>query len=200
VRKGVPYHVENSIAGGLNRAAAGHFPSIDLDWQMTRPEGPHCRYCPADYPRCYGHPINTHWRRVLARDGFHDPLGHIGRRAVVDELTRAQALRLVAGHGYRMHTEHRMFTEAEERGLRVAAEVKHPAYALEPVMELMARAIAETGVTAAIMKLSDGAKPLATLKAAKAVDLRTILIARGPVPDAWRPFVDWERGPRRYWA
>lgn len=194
---GTIYHEENSIAGGLNRAAAGDFPSIDLDWQITKRD-PECPHCQQLRRMCLGHPINTHWPLPLLRDGFRDPKRQIGLFRRIDDMTLDQALRLDAG-GYSMHTDTRMFREAAERDLKVAAEVKHPRYAEVPVMERLWSAKEATGARVRVMKLSDGPRPLGTLKAAKFVGAETIMIARGPIPDAWRPYIDYERGPARYW-
>lgn len=198
VPRGTPYHVGNSIAGGLNAAAAGGYDAVDLDWQLSKPD-PKCPQCRPLGRVCLGHPLNTHWRRALLRDGFRDPEHEIGRFARVDRLTLAENLRLVTRDGYRMHTAGRMFREAAARDLRVAAEVKHPGYADHEVMRRFSDSAARAGCRMRVMKLSDGPKPLATLRAAKAVGRQTILIARGPIPDAWRPFVDFQRGPARYW-
>jgi hypothetical protein len=198
IPKGTPYHVENSITGGLNRAAAGGYDSIDLDWQLTMPD-PSCDYCAALRRPCIGHPVNTHWLRPLLRDGFRDPEHELGRFHRVDRMTLPQALRLVAGPGYRIHLPQVMFREAAERDLKVAAEVKHPRYSDHEVMRRFVDVARDNGCAMRIMKLSDGAKPLATLRAAKAVDAQTIVIARGPIPDSWRPYVDFQRGPARYW-
>lgn len=198
VRDGVPYHVENSISGGLNRAAAGGYDSIDLDWQLTMPD-PFCPYCEGRGWACIGHPVNTHWLRPRLKDGFRDPEGQIGRFRRVDRMTLAEALRLTAGPGYRMHMAPVMFREAAQRDLKVAAEVKHPGYSDHEVMRRFVTDARDNGCRMRVMKLSDGAKPLATLRAAKAADAQTIVIARGPIPDAWRPYIDFQRGPARYW-
>jgi hypothetical protein len=195
VAKGIPYHVENSIRG-LNRAAAGGYDSIDLDWQLTEPD-PRCPHC--EPGTCVGHPVNTHWLRPLVQDRFRDPRHLIGRYRRVDRMTIAEALRLNTPDGYQIHTDRRMFREAAERGLRVIAEVKHPGYANPEVMRRFSAAAEETGCRMRVMKLSDGAKPLATMKAAKAVGRQTIMIARGPIPADWRPWIDFQRGPERYW-
>lgn len=194
---GTIYHEENSIAGGLNRAAAGDFPSIDLDWQMTKrdPECPHCRQLRR---MCLGHPINTHWPLPLLRDGFRDPKHQIGLFRRIDDMTLDQALRLDAG-GYSMHTDTRMFREAAERDLKVAAEVKHPRFAHQTVMDRFVAAAEAESCTMRVMKLSDGSRPLDTIKAAKRAGARTIVIARAHIPDSWRPFIDYQRGPARYW-
>lgn len=197
VAKGVPYHVENSIHG-LNRAATGGYDSIDLDWQLTKPD-PSCRHCHALGLACVGHRVNTHWPRPLLQDGFRDPAGQLGRLARVDRHTLDEVLRLVAGKGYRIHEDFVMFREAAERDLKVAAEVKHPRYAELEVMRRFSEAAHLADCPMRVMKLSDGRRPLATLKAARAVGRQTILIARGPIPDSWRPFVDFQRGPARFW-
>lgn len=198
VPHGVPYHVENSIAGGLNRAAAGGYPAIDLDWQLTKPD-PACRHCRQAGRVCLGHPVNTHWPRPLLRDQFRDPEGELGRFARIDRHTLDEALRLVAPGGYRMHTDERMFREAADRDLRVAAEVKHPRFADGEVMRRFVAEAHAAWCKMRVMKLSDGLKPLETMRAAKAAGAETIMIARGPIPTSWRPYVDYQRGPARYW-
>jgi hypothetical protein len=195
VEKGIPYHVENSIHG-LNLAATGGYDAWDGDWQVTMPDDT-CPYCKRG--RCVGHPINTHWRRPLLLDGFTDPDGQIGLRHSVDRMTLDQAARLITRDGYKMHDAVRMFHAAMTRQLKVAAEVKHPRYAEVPVMERLWAAKEATGARVRVMKLSDGPKPLGTLKAAKAVGAETIMIARGPIPDEWRPWIDYQRGPARFW-
>lgn len=198
VPHGTPYHVENSI-DGLNRAATGGYDSIDLDWQLTRPDTA-CRHCRQAGVVCIGHPVNTHWPRPLLRDGFRDPRRQLGRLHRIDRMTLDQALRLITRDGHTMHTDARMFNEAADRALKVAAEVKHPGYADHEVMRRFVVAAQRASCRMRIMKLSDGAKPLATLRSAKAAGAQTIVIARGPIPASWRPLVDFQRGPARFWS
>jgi hypothetical protein len=195
VGKGIPYHVGNSVHA-LNVAASGGYDSVDLDFQVTEPD-PLCVVC--EKGTCVGHPVNTHWLRPLLRDGFTDPAHKMGRFRRVDDMTRAEALRLITRDGYRIHTAHRMFREAADRDLRVAAELKHPRFAIPAVMDTLMDAVRASGARVRVMKLSDGSRALATLKAAKRAGADTIVIARGPIPAEWRPWIDYERGPARYW-
>lgn len=195
VEKGVPYHVENSIHG-LNLAATGGYDAWDGDWQVSIAD-PRCPYCKPG--TCVGHPLNTHWRRALLLDGFLDPVGQLSRRTPVDHVTYDKAMTLHTRGGYKMHGAVRMFHEAAARMVKVAAEVKHPRYSQVRLMERMKSAQESTGAHVRIMKLSDGPKPLGTLKAAKAVGFQTIVIARDLIPDEWRPYIDFQRGPARYW-
>lgn len=195
VRRGVPYHVENSVTG-LNRAAAAGFPSIDLDWQLTMPD-PSCPACPP--ASCVGHAVNTHWLRPLLKDGFTDPKHQLRLRSRVDRMTLAEASRLVTRQGHRIHTAPRMFREAVERDLRVLAELKHGRYAEPAVMASFAQAVERAGAHVRILKLSSTDRPLATLKAAKAAGFATVCSARSEIPRDWYPFIDYRRGPIRFW-
>lgn len=192
-----PKHVENSI-GGANLAVERGYPGIDWDWQLTKPD-PRCRHCHAAGVVCVGHRICTHWLRPCLRDGFHDPAHQLGRFARVDRHTLDEVSRLITRDGHRIHEDTRMFAVAAARDLKVAAEVKHPGYSDVEVMRRFSDAATDAGCNMRVMKLSDGAAPLATLRAAKAVGRETIMIARGPIPDSWRPFIDYRRGPARYW-
>lgn len=183
IAHGTPYHVENSITG-LHKAKRAGFKHIDLDAQVTKD----------------GHVVITHWSRPMLRDGFRDPLHKLGRHRKVASLTLEQVRRLRTRDGFRIHTAWSMFGHAADLGLAVMLEVKADRRFTEVEVMRQVRADAnDQECVVRVMTLSNlGRHPELRLKAAKAAGFKTILLARGPIPTSWRPWVDFVRGPWRW--
>lgn len=107
VRKGEPYHRENSIRG-VRRAKRRGYDAIDIDLQMTRD----------------GVIVATHWGQPLLRDGFRDPQGKITKRARVRNLTWAEVQRLEAPGGYRIQRLETILRECARKGIIAVLEPK----------------------------------------------------------------------------
>ena len=122
-----PKHVENSDRGDRMAKRRGKR-GTDLDILITVAD-PHCPY--RGHPEhvdgvCHGHVVNTHWPRLMLRDGFRDPKGLISRTTPVKRMTLPEILRLVAGRWPR-----RYHVRTLERALRHCAKLGRVAV-LEP--------------------------------------------------------------------
>lgn len=194
VRPGVPYHRENSVRG-LNRAVELGFTAIDLDACVTSD----------------GVIVNTHWVRPMLRDGFRAPKGSgIRRWDRIDSLTWAQVSTLQTRDGYVIHSMGSMLAEAARRGLRVEVDAKG-CPGLESV-KLWLQLRKAAGIPHASRNPTTGrltspaapgvqVKTISTLtgagrrlRAAHMAGFTTIVLARGPVPEAWHPWIDYIRG------
>lgn len=106
VAKGVAYRVGNS-GRGIRRWIRRGYKRWDNDLLMTRAD-PNCPFVGHDEhgpnDECYGHMVVTHWRRLMLRDMFRDPLGRLRLRKPVDRMTLPQVLRLLSPDGYRIRT------------------------------------------------------------------------------------------------
>lgn len=119
-----PKHVENSDRGVLRAAHDPHLNAIDLDGLITKAD-PHCPVCRPG--TCRGHLVGTHWPAPILRDGFHDPLGLLGRHTTVANMTLPEVSRLVArtnGLTYRIHTLAHLVALCGHHGVIAVVEPK----------------------------------------------------------------------------
>jgi len=166
VQSPTPKHVENSNRGDTRAKRRGKRGN-DLDLQITMAD-PHCPYFghPEHSPdgTCRGHIVNTHWLRLLLRDGFRDPLHLIRTRARVDRMTLPEVLRLVAGPRgaeYHVRTIDRAFAHCAEIGEAAVIEPKGDhRFRLDWPWEYMARVADRVGCTVSVRALPVNAAAL----------------------------------------
>ena len=123
-----PKHVENSPRGDWMAKRRGKR-GTDLDILMTAAD-PHCPY--RGHPEhvdgeCRGHVVNTHWPRLMLRDGFRDPFDKIPHTTPVHRMTLRQVLRLAAGRWprrYHVRTIERALRHCGRLGIVAVLEPK----------------------------------------------------------------------------
>jgi hypothetical protein len=181
VKKGIPYHVENSLRGVITAQRRGYV-GIDLDVNADSE----------------GNIWATHWGRPLARDGFRDPLGKIPRTKNIHDMTAEEVERLRTRDGYRIRRVSTLIREARRRGLTVEVEAKPspPLYRPGPWKRLAEELDGDTKRDLLVKVLMDlGPHPENRLKAAHEAGFRTCVIVQGHrIDPAWEAFIDTRRG------
>ena len=144
--KGAPgapntYAFENSPAG-IAFAAKHNYASIDIDMQITKD----------------GVPVATHWAKPLAKDGFYDPLGKIGKNTKVSDMTLAEVQRLRNKDGQsRIYPVATMVKELKKHGIAGDFEAKNdPRFATDKVMGYLADLVRDAGIKANLKSIHRG--------------------------------------------
>lgn len=170
-----PKHVENSDRGDRMAKRRGKR-GTDLDILVTAAD-PHCPYTrhPEHVDRvCHGHVVNTHWPRLMLRDGFRDPEHEIPRTTPVHRMTLPQILRLVAGRWprlYRVRTIERALRHCARLGIVAVLEPKgDPRFDQLWVWEYIAKTAEIVGCEVSARALPENASALVP---AAAVDIDT---------------------------
>lgn len=180
VKKGQPYHVENSLRGVALAKRLG-FDGIDLDVNASADDV------------IFG----THWGRPMIRDGFRDPQGVLPRTTDMHRMTAEQISRLRTADGYRIRRVSTLIKGARRLGLSIEVEAKpSPPLYQKRAWQNLADELngAVDGVLVKVL-LDLGPHPENRLKAAHAAGFRTCAIVHGGhgVKREWAPFVDTYR-------
>lgn len=156
--KGAPgapntYAFENSPAG-IKFAAEHGYSSIDIDMQITKD----------------GVPVATHWSKPLKKDGFYDPLGKIGKKTKVSEMTLAEVMRLRNKDGQsRIYPVSSMVNTLKKYGMAASFEAKDDRrFGTDEVMGYLADLVAKSGIKANLHSIDRGPRVVKILKAAQA--------------------------------
>lgn len=155
--KGAPgapntYAFENSPAG-IKFAAEHGYKSIDIDLQITKD----------------GVPVATHWSKPMARDGFYDPEGRLGKKTKVSQMTLAEVMRLRNKDGQsRIYPVSQLMGEFKKHGISPDFEAKDdPRFKSDQVMGYLANLVRQTGVKANMKSIDRGPRSLEILKTAQ---------------------------------
>lgn len=135
------YAFENSPAG-IKAAAQRGYACIDLDMQITKD----------------GVPVCTHWSRPLQKDGFYDPMGKIGKKTKVSEMTLAEVMRLRNKDGQsRIYPVATMIGELKKHGIAGDFEAKDDnRFATDRIMGYLADLVRDAGITANLKSIRRG--------------------------------------------
>ncbi len=141
--KGAPnsYAFENTPAG-IKFAAKRGYSSIDLDMLITKD----------------GVPVATHWAKPMAKDGFYDPQGKLGKNTKVSDMTLAQVMRLRNRDGQsRIYPMSTMIKELKKNGIAGDLEAKNdPRFATDRVMGYLAGLVRDSGIKANLKSINRG--------------------------------------------
>ena len=155
--KGAPgapdtYAFENSPAG-IKFAAEHGYKSIDIDLQITKD----------------GVPVATHWSKPMAKDGFYDPEGRLGKNTKVSQMTLAEVMRLRNKDGQsRIYPVSQLMGEFKKHGIAADFEAKDdPRFKTDKVMGYLANLVRQTGIKANMKSIDRGPRSLEILKAAQ---------------------------------
>lgn len=155
--KGAPgapdtYAFENSPAG-IKFAADHGYKSIDIDLQITKD----------------GVPVATHWNKPMAKDGFYDPEGKLGKKTKVSQMTLAEVMRLRNKDGQsRIYPVSQLMGEFKKHGIAPDFEAKDdPRFKTDKVMSYLANLVRNTGVKANMKSIDRGPRSLDILKTAQ---------------------------------
>lgn len=195
VPKGTAYTTGNSSAG--MRWALRHFYRwIDWDanitsdnvvviihWPKFCKDGFLYKVVPKRVPGAFR--VRDEW---LVKHGY-------GRETTVSDLTWTQVSELRTATGRFIRTARQMFRLAARHHLNVALEVKGDRrFERTALMRGLHRSAELEGAEVIVMTLQNLGNPELRLKAAKEAGFTTVLLARGRVPRAWEPFIDYVRG------
>lgn len=155
--KGAPgapntYAFENSPAG-IAFAAKNGYKSIDIDMQITKD----------------GVPVATHWSKPMAKDGFYDPLGKLGKNTKVSQITLAEVMRLRNKDGQsRIYPVAEMVKHLKKHGIAGDFEAKDDnRFATNQVMGYLAGVVRDSGIKANLKSIYRGERSGKILKMAQ---------------------------------
>jgi hypothetical protein len=137
------YAFENSPAG-IKFAADHNYSSIDIDMQITKD----------------GVPVATHWAQPMKRDGFHDPLGKLGKNTKISDMTLAEVMRLRNKDGKsRIYPVATMIDLLKKNGISGDLEAKNdPRFATDRVMGYLADLVRNAGIKANLKTIYHGSR------------------------------------------